>query len=557
MPESANLKQASVSLWIVILCLATMVFGIGDHGLWTPDEPREAEIAREMSLGDSWLIPRLAGEPFVEKPPLYYWLSALLMLTAGKLTGPTTAARMLSALSAALTWLLVWWIAGKYLDRARATAAAVILITTAGFFYAGHRVIIDPLLMFLTCAAILLLFYGLDREKSFLLLLGYLAGGLAFLTKGFVAWGLIALPWLIMTILYFRVVIRKPLLHLCGLLFLLGPGAAWMAAFYSAAGPELWREWFIDNQVGRFLGESDHLGHVRGPLYYLPILPLMLLPWTPVLIGWIAHRRWRGCKNLPPETRNLLLTSFAWSFGNLLLLSLAGTKRDVYLFPLLPGFAVLAAASVGDWRKWEKTTMKSFGAVFLLALLISSFMRLVWVGSKIQPEFGLNLPLLICATISISIFFIYRERVLAQVVGVTTLFYLGVIFAAVPVVDQAKDYEPAVRRIAAAIPPGEEKSVCGWHLDETTRALFPYYTGLTLCDLYDQSDKPASMKRLRKVLDGKDPRFHSVVTYTRKGRNFPPEGVRLKPGHVVVREKMGVNRTVLLISEEQTKGEKP
>ena len=95
--------EARIPAWVILICLATLVFGIAGHALWTADEPREAEIAREMAAGGSWIIPHLAGVPFVEKPPLYYWLSALAMMTAGKIVGTTAAARAVAALCGDLT----------------------------------------------------------------------------------------------------------------------------------------------------------------------------------------------------------------------------------------------------------------------------------------------------------------------------------------------------------------------------------------------------------------------------------------------------------------------
>lgn len=549
--------KTKIPFWVVLVCLATLVFGIADHGLWTPDEPREAEIAREMSLGTSLIIPRLVGKPFVEKPPLYYWLSALMMRSAGKFVGATAAARALSALGAALTLLVSWWVLRKYLGRDRALAVTIILVTTAGFFYAAHRVIIDPLLMFLTCAAILLLFYGLDQEKPLSLWGGYAAAGLAFLAKGFVAWGMIALPWIALLIIYYRVIIRHYLLNLVGLLLLFGPPIAWMIALYSKGGPELWREWFLENQVGRFLGRTDHLGHIRGPFYYLPLLPAMLMPWMPVIIGWVVHRRWRRMLNDRPGTRNLLLVTIAWSFGNFLLLSLAGTKRDIYLFPLLPGFAVFAAAAIGDWKRWEKIALKFICLALVLFLIVFSFGRLVWISGKIRPEFGVSLPVLICAIAAALALHRYRNRTLAAVAGITGLFYLGAVFAVVPFIDLSKDYGPAARLVARAIPPGEESRVCGWHLDETTEAIFSYHTGFILHDIYDGEDLPGSIRSLELILNGKDPRFHSIITYTRKGRSFPPEGVLLEANQILAREKMGVNRTVFLIISKELAGRSP
>ena len=70
--ERLTRRQLGVLLWASLALLSLL--GLG-RGLWTPDEPREAEISREMRATPG-MIPTLNGEPFLEKPPLYYWMVA-------------------------------------------------------------------------------------------------------------------------------------------------------------------------------------------------------------------------------------------------------------------------------------------------------------------------------------------------------------------------------------------------------------------------------------------------------------------------------------------------
>jgi 4-amino-4-deoxy-L-arabinose transferase-like glycosyltransferase len=65
--------------WIVLILLALApmwLIGTLDRGAWTPDEPREADVAWRMSVQSHWALPQLADQPFLEKPPLSYWMSA-------------------------------------------------------------------------------------------------------------------------------------------------------------------------------------------------------------------------------------------------------------------------------------------------------------------------------------------------------------------------------------------------------------------------------------------------------------------------------------------------
>ncbi len=417
-----------------------------------------------------------------------------------------------------------------------------------GFFHATHWIVVDPLLMLLASGSILFLFEGFDREKSVLLLAGYLLAGLAFLTKGFVAWAIVGVPGTLLAFLYFRTIIRRPFLTLAGVLLLLAPVTVWVLAFYLRGGPDLWREWFIENQLGRFLGRTDYLGHIRGPFYYLSIAPGILLPWTPVFLGWIVHRRWRPITKLPAAVRNLHLTVVAWTLGGLLILSLAGTKRDIYLFPLLPGFSILIATSLKGSPRWVEMVLKAICILLLIPMIVFSFGALDWGEGELTLRWGFSLPLLVCSAGALFALIRYRRNILVSVCAVTGLFYLAVVLAAFPVIDQAKNYEPATRQIAAAIPACDRSSVCGWNIDETTRAIFSYYTGLTLIDVRDGENLEGRHRRLQKILDLEDPRYTSVIVLTKYDGVLPPEGISLDPEQIRAKTKMGINRTIWLIT---------
>ncbi len=545
---------AGIPVWVTLLCLAVLVFGIGGRALWTADEPREAEIAREMgevlraraagevSPGRSAAIPVLAGEPFVEKPPLYYWISALMMLTAGRLIGPAAAARALSAISGAGTLAALWAVLRPRLGKAGARASALILAVTAGFFMATHWVLIDPLLMFLVAAAVLSTFHGLDRGRPAWILAGYLSGGLAFLTKGFVAWGLLLPPASALAFLYFHEITRRPLVHLAGLALFLAPGLAWAAAFQAAAGDELWREWLVNNNLGRFSGDTTK-SHLRGPFYYLGIAPLLLLPWTPLLLGGLLRIRRREGKTGP---RNLLVLSLAWGVGGLLLLSLAGTKRDIYLYPLLPGFAVLAVFCLRDIPRWVRAVYSILTAALAAPVVFFSFFNIVLNGETIRVAGRFSLPVLICSLAALSALYLFRRRLLPRVLAVSSVFYLAGIFAAFPVIDREKNYEPAVRRLAAVM---EEKRVraAGWTLDETTRAVFSYYAGLTVPNLSGKVPTDSDRERLGMVLAGRDGEYDGILVLLKRGRDFPPAGLPALEYRVLAEERMGINRRLLLV----------
>ena len=535
-----------IPLAVLIVCLATLLFGVFDHALWTQDEPREAEIARRMAAGGSWLVPELAGVPFVEKPPLYYWFSAVAMLTLGRVTGETYAARAFSSLCAGLTLLLVAMAVKKYFSAICALSAVLVLATTGGFFYAGHWILIDPFLMALVTAAVLFFFIGLDRDEPLALLGGCLAAAGAFLAKGLVAWGLLAFPWLAALALNLSALRRRPLRLLAGLLVMILPAVAWAAVFRVFAGPELWNKWFWENQVGRFWGRTEHLGHIRGGDYYLFLLPLMLLPWTPALAGWFS-RKGRNWWRDNPSGRRLLIVAAAWALGGFFLLCLAGTKRDIYLFPLLPGFAIIAAACLDDPPAGVKAALYAITLPLLLVLVMTAFSRAGWEEGKPALTLAFNPLLFLTAAAAIYLFIRYHRRPILSTASVTALFFITAVVWVVPVINRYKDYKPSTLRLAAAIPPEGRERVCGWDIDETTRAVFSYYAGLTVIDQRKGLPEEEMFERLQGLIDRKVGDCRYVLALIKRKRDFPPAGLLLSPDSVIAREGMGINRELLLI----------
>src|SRR5579864_6581618 len=106
MPPSSPLAQRFATLLPALALLLLAVLGC-NRGLWTPDEPREAEISREMALAPT-VIPTLNGERFIEKPPLYYWIvAAIFRLTGGASVLGARAVSVVAGL-ATLALLVVW-----------------------------------------------------------------------------------------------------------------------------------------------------------------------------------------------------------------------------------------------------------------------------------------------------------------------------------------------------------------------------------------------------------------------------------------------------------------
>jgi 4-amino-4-deoxy-L-arabinose transferase-like glycosyltransferase len=138
---------------LLLVLAGTLLFlpGVGSRDLWNPDEPRYAEIAREMlSSGEYW-VPHLNGEVYTQKPPLQFWAMAV----AGKLTGDLdeSAARLPAVLSAIAALVLVQRLGRRLFGARAAWIAAAAFATGTKILWQGRIGQIDMLLVALVAAA--------------------------------------------------------------------------------------------------------------------------------------------------------------------------------------------------------------------------------------------------------------------------------------------------------------------------------------------------------------------------------------------------------------------
>ena len=162
--------------WIIVtlLCLILFFFQLGSLPLLDPDEPVYAQTAKEMLAAGDWLSPRIFGEVWFDKPPMYYWLVAGVTM----LLGPTEWAARLPAAAMALgtVWLVYAFMKNRF-GSASAAASAVVLATSLEFFYLAKGAVTDSTLTFFLTACLLAYW-----EKR--IMLAYVLAALATLTKG-------------------------------------------------------------------------------------------------------------------------------------------------------------------------------------------------------------------------------------------------------------------------------------------------------------------------------------------------------------------------------------
>lgn len=335
-------------LLIVALTAPLLWLGLGNHHFWLADEPFVAEVAREMHASGDFLVPRLNGEPFLEKPPLHYAAVALSF----RLFGVTPlAARLPSALAGLLTVCLTYVLGRRLFGRRAAIMGALLLPTFFLTYYVAHYCLVDATLVLCVTGAFAAGAYAFGEDaRPWAAPAVYAAAALAFLAKGFVGPLMIALGFLAFVVMRGARTTVRPARHVLGLAAVVAVVAAWAAALERAGGAAFVREALLANSIGRIfpiaglVPRHDTLA-THATSGYALLLGLMgnVAPWTPAVLWLLIPARLRGA---PAATATAWGRRFLGTIviADLVALALAHNKRGMYLLPLYPLMALLIAS---------------------------------------------------------------------------------------------------------------------------------------------------------------------------------------------------------------------
>jgi 4-amino-4-deoxy-L-arabinose transferase-like glycosyltransferase len=340
---------ASTAVRILLALAPLWLVGILDRGLWTPDEPREADIAWRMSQQSDRTLPELAGTPFLEKPPLSYWMSAAGLDLFGS---SAAAARSPNILYAGITALAIGALAFTMSGGAAAMVAALVSASLLIVFRVTVWLAPDAGLLAGCAVAILGAYLGYSAPPGRRKLLGYcllhLGAALGFMAKSAPGWLVpaLALGTLIVWERRWSELARWELYAGFALQALvIGP---WIVAVMrTPGGMDALAALFWHNVVGRFakitapVALDYSTGHKNAPGKYFLELPVYVLPWTLLVLAALV-RAWRKVRTPGPEGTPWRF-AIAASLPFLLVLSIAATARDIYSAPGLLGLGVLVA----------------------------------------------------------------------------------------------------------------------------------------------------------------------------------------------------------------------
>lgn len=356
---------------VVAICAFLFFYGLGSFGLVGADEPRYAQIAREMLARHDWVTPVLNGVPWLEKPILYYWGAMLSYSVFGV---SDWAARVPSAVFAtgmvfAAYFFMLRFRRGSQLD------AAVILASFAGIIGFSRAASTDMLLTSTLTIAMFGWYAWLETRRKLWLASAYLLLALATLAKGPVAPFLAALIILVFIAIRREWTILRLTLWLPGLLLYLVVALPWYV-LVQHANPQFVRVFLFEHNLARY---GTNLFQHKQPFWYFgPVLLLGLAPWVAFAIaaGVRAIRQ-------SIDFRSSFDLFFAlWAVLPVLFFSFSQSKLPGYILPALPAFAILAAEYL--WRRIDESDEPSllFAALHAFiggALLGSSLLSIYFI----------------------------------------------------------------------------------------------------------------------------------------------------------------------------------
>jgi 4-amino-4-deoxy-L-arabinose transferase-like glycosyltransferase len=465
----------SLNILIFILVLLLQCVGIFDHSLWTPDEPREAQIIREMSIKDEYIIPSFAGEAFLEKPPLYYAMGVTFYRVLGSRF--QEAGRMVSLFFALATLAGVCLTARRINSSREAMLAPLLLSTFPLFFLASHKILVDMGLVFFITSAMCSFIVAHHEESKAWYVVFWVSLACAFLCKGFIGLAIPGMALLVFLLWQRDMSSIRQAWVIPGIMLVTAVVAAWAGVLFLRGGSGYLHTFFIYNQIGRFIpaGSIYTGGHVRPFYYYLVTVPALTAPFSLLLIPAAATAR-----NLK-DTEKLL---YSWLIGGLLILSISSTKREIYYLPMLPALAMIIAGWAARLkecqnRPWEIYFLK---AVCLIVLLVSVILPVAYV--KVGGSMGIAVMM---SGLLSGLFWVLWRRFrddlsLFAFLGWSLVFILWVP-AAFPQVDKGKSYKEIFEQMGTIV---AHSQAVGYNLTETVEGLAPFYGHFPVKNIEDR-----------------------------------------------------------------------
>ncbi len=401
------------SLLLAGFCAFLFLYGLGQFGLIGADEPRYAQVAREMLQRHDWITPVLGGQPWLEKPPLYYWQAML----AYRIFGVSDwAARLPGALDASFLVLGVYFFLRRFRPGFEVDGA-LITASSAGIIGYARAASMDMALAAAFAIGMLGWWAWRENGKRIYLAVFYGCMALGMLAKGPVA------PFLavVVIVLYaaavreWRLVLKT--LWLPGIFLFCAIALPWYFAV-QMRNPGFFREFIVEHNLGRF---SKNLYHHTEPFwYYLPVAALALVPWTVFVIAAFAQTirmGWarRTATDAGESGLEYQFNVFAgcWLIVPVVFFSITQSKLPGYILPAIPAGALLLVEYLrrhlrpsegGSVAKWLAVLHALLAAAPIVPALLIAYLITQHRLPGGQPMLvALGLAFVLCAGIALTL----------------------------------------------------------------------------------------------------------------------------------------------------------
>ncbi len=388
-------------LLIALFFIVAYIVQLGAMPLVSPDEPRYAEIPREMISSGNWIVPQFNGIDYFQKPVLGYWLTAASELIFGY---NNFAVRFPSALCTVLTALLIYFFVRKFLkDKTIALFSALIFLSFGMVFGIGCYAVLDAQTSFFLSGSLVAFYFAYQSKPAsarfiFLALCG-ISAVLCFMIKGFLAFAVLAVaaaPFLAWE-KQWKKLFTMPWIPILSAMAICTP---WVIKTWDNA-PEFWSYFIIVEHYNRFF-KAGNFGtdlHPESFWFFVPILVAGMLPWTIHLPSAIL-----GLKNRELFKNPFIRYSLSWLVFPFIFFSASSGKLATYILPCFPPLAVLIAYGLHKYliekekHKIFDTTNLSLVWVLIVGtigaagyVIISNFTSIPHLWNFIQLNYALGI----------------------------------------------------------------------------------------------------------------------------------------------------------------------
>jgi 4-amino-4-deoxy-L-arabinose transferase-like glycosyltransferase len=367
------------SAWLLLIIPGVLLYPCLSFYLFEPDEGRYAQIPREMLERGEWTVPHLQGEPYLDKPPLLYWLVMVVFRVFGV---HDWTARLVPALAVHGCIVMTYVFGRRLLGERSALCGALTLTLAPAFVGLGRLHLLDGVL---ACFVTLSIFSAWEaiRRSQFRWSwwsVSAVACALGILTKGPVAVLLLMPPlWLQRRLgISAAPITWRAVAGFASLVLLIA--APWYVAVCVRL-PEFGAYFLWEHNVVRFLMPFAH----KQPVwFYLPVLAAGLLPATLFVVPFVRFllsgqddaRRAR-CPNL-----GFLLLAGGWC---ILFFSLSDCKLATYILPAFPFLTLAFGAFLANTR-WHASRATLLGAACGFGLMLAGHYVIVpWAAHVRSP----------------------------------------------------------------------------------------------------------------------------------------------------------------------------